>query len=344
MSSQLPAGTDPAPPPAYQPYYGAYAPAGGPPLPPGVKLSGAGKRFGAFCLDGLLMLVTLYIGWFIWSLCIYGRGQTPAKSILHMRVVSTETGRSASYGKMLLREWVGKGLIGLASEFTLGILYFWLLWDDQNQELWDKLAGTIVVDDPNDVMAPDAAATAGGNVAPPPGVAPAGPPASALPVGSTTSPAGAAPPLSTAGSSGVNSSGIPVPVMADSPAGPPPLPAGATSGSAGKKAAAKKAPPAAKKASPSKPPALPSAGATIAPAKKSPPVKTTGAKAAPVKVPPAKAAPVKAAPVKATPVKAAPVKAAPVKAAKVPPTKSVTTAPKAPAKKSVAKKATGPTV
>jgi len=27
------------------------------------------------------------------------------------------------------------------------ILYFMLLWDDRNQEIWDKLVGTVVVDE-----------------------------------------------------------------------------------------------------------------------------------------------------------------------------------------------------
>jgi hypothetical protein len=32
---------------------------------------------------------------------------------------------------------------------VVGMLaYFWLVWDVDNQELWDKVMGTIVVDDP----------------------------------------------------------------------------------------------------------------------------------------------------------------------------------------------------
>jgi len=30
-----------------------------------------------------------------------------------------------------------------------------LLWDQDRQELWDKIAGTIVVDDPGDVITKD---------------------------------------------------------------------------------------------------------------------------------------------------------------------------------------------
>ena len=39
--------------------------------------------------------------------------------------------------------------------FGLGlILYFWLTWDDKNRELWDKMINTVVVDDPDDALAP----------------------------------------------------------------------------------------------------------------------------------------------------------------------------------------------
>jgi len=34
------------------------------------------------------------------------------------------------------------------------LLYFWLTWDDKNQKLWDKMVGTVVVDDPQDLLDP----------------------------------------------------------------------------------------------------------------------------------------------------------------------------------------------
>ena len=41
-------------------------------------------------------------------------------------------------------------LFGIIVSITFGIgliTYFWLLWDAKRQELWDKMVGTIVVDD-----------------------------------------------------------------------------------------------------------------------------------------------------------------------------------------------------
>jgi uncharacterized RDD family membrane protein YckC len=76
-----------------------------------------------------------------------------------MKVVKKDSGRRASYGTMALRELVGKWLIMTLISFVCSIvalvLDFMLLWDKDRQQLWDKVAGTIVVDDPNDVLNQD---------------------------------------------------------------------------------------------------------------------------------------------------------------------------------------------
>ena len=50
-------------------------------------LASRGRRLGAFLLEPLLFAVTLVVGWLIWSLIVYSRGQTPAKQVLKMRVI-----------------------------------------------------------------------------------------------------------------------------------------------------------------------------------------------------------------------------------------------------------------
>ncbi len=127
----------------------------------GAGLSSVGKRFGAFLLDMLLAIVTLFIGWLIWSLIIWGRGLTPAKQLLNMRVVKKDTGRAAGWGTMFLREIPCKFIIGIAAAFTIYIIYLWPLWDKENQELWDKMVDTVVVDDPDGSLDPNAPAGAG---------------------------------------------------------------------------------------------------------------------------------------------------------------------------------------
>ena len=38
--------------------------------------------------------------------------------------------------------------------FLGNIFYFWLLWDSERQELWDKMVDTVVVNDPGDLLDP----------------------------------------------------------------------------------------------------------------------------------------------------------------------------------------------
>ncbi|MGH2588583.1 MAG: RDD family protein, partial [Dehalococcoidia bacterium] len=121
-------------------------------LPDGIHLSSPLKRLAAWLLDAVLAILTLGIGWLVWSLIVYKDGQTPGKQLLGMRCVIFATGRPAGWGRMFCREWLAKGLLfSVLLSLTLGlgmILYFWLLWDKDRQEIWDKIVDTIVVDDP----------------------------------------------------------------------------------------------------------------------------------------------------------------------------------------------------
>jgi uncharacterized RDD family membrane protein YckC len=135
-----------------------------PPLPPGgyvglpdvvgqlpLPLTSKGKRFGAYLLEIVLMVCTLFIGWLIWSIIIWEKGQTPAKSILGMRVLKDDTRRPASRGDMALRELVGKLVLGFVGPYSIVSAFFVLLTDDATG-LWDKIAHTHVVDDPNNLF------------------------------------------------------------------------------------------------------------------------------------------------------------------------------------------------
>lgn len=114
----------------------------------GAYLSSNGKRFGAYCLDLVLMTVTLGIGWLIWSLVVWSKGQTPGKSLLGMRCVRLDTGRSATWGTMALREVVGKGIIGSVTFGITTLVSAFMILGASHQGIWDKIAATVVVDDP----------------------------------------------------------------------------------------------------------------------------------------------------------------------------------------------------
>ena len=134
-------------------------------------LATQGRRFAGFILDILIAIFPIpVITWLIWFLVIAGRGQTPGKQILKMRVVR-EGGQTASYGWMLLRE-IGVKVIAfvvlsliITTIFgdTVGFWVYiaiwaacalWCVWDANRQCLWDKAVRTLVVHDPEGVGAP----------------------------------------------------------------------------------------------------------------------------------------------------------------------------------------------
>jgi uncharacterized RDD family membrane protein YckC len=78
-------------------------------------------RLGAYALDAVLAVLTLGIGWLIWSLIVWSEGQTPAKKILKIRVRHFETGAVATWGHMAVREFLVPLTVSIASGLTSGI-------------------------------------------------------------------------------------------------------------------------------------------------------------------------------------------------------------------------------
>jgi uncharacterized RDD family membrane protein YckC len=69
----------------------------------------------------VLAVITLGIGWLIWSLIVWGEGQTPAKKILKIRVRHFETGAVATWGHMAVREFLVPLTVSIAVGLTSGI-------------------------------------------------------------------------------------------------------------------------------------------------------------------------------------------------------------------------------
>lgn len=108
-----------------------------------------GMRFVAYLLEGVLVVVTLVIGWLIWAAMTAGSGQTPAKKILGHRVIKGDGSSPVGFATMLFMRGIVAGFIAsIAVTFTLGILLLMPLWDKRNQSIWDKVSGTLVVNDP----------------------------------------------------------------------------------------------------------------------------------------------------------------------------------------------------
>lgn len=142
------AGPSVAAPPATAPVWSAgyQAPRAG-----AAPLASLGQRFGGSLLDGVLMVCTLFVGWLIWSCFTFSRGQTPAKSILGLRVVKADTGVAATWGTMFVRDVVIRAAIGILGVFLFGIpgiVAAGLIFaGDLRQTGWDRMVGTLVVAD-----------------------------------------------------------------------------------------------------------------------------------------------------------------------------------------------------
>jgi uncharacterized RDD family membrane protein YckC len=121
-------------------------------LPQGVQLASHGRRIGAYFLAIPLAIVTLGIGYIIWGLIVWARGQTPALQVLGMRCWRPEDGRVPGFWWMALREIIGSivtGILGFITELTSFILF---LATRERKALHDYIAGTVVLHDPNKVL------------------------------------------------------------------------------------------------------------------------------------------------------------------------------------------------
>jgi uncharacterized RDD family membrane protein YckC len=122
-------------------------------MPQGTQLASVGRRIGAYFLSLLLVIVTLGIGYLVWGLLIWGNGQTPALQVLGMRVWQPDTRTVPGFWRMALREIVGRfveGLLSLITEVTSFVLF---VASKDRKSLHDHIAGTVVLYDPDKVLA-----------------------------------------------------------------------------------------------------------------------------------------------------------------------------------------------
>jgi uncharacterized RDD family membrane protein YckC len=122
-------------------------------LPQGVELASSGRRIGAYFLAIPLAIVTLFIGYVIWGLIVWGNGQTPALQVLGMRCWRPEEGRVAGWWWMALREIVGRIAEGIVWLITSLVSFILMLTRPDRRSLHDLIAGTVVLYDPNKVLA-----------------------------------------------------------------------------------------------------------------------------------------------------------------------------------------------
>jgi uncharacterized RDD family membrane protein YckC len=68
-------------------------------------------RLAANAVDAGFYIATLGIGWLIWNLIMWGKGQTPGKQLLKIRVYGEVKNRPANWGHMLVRQLLLPGML-----------------------------------------------------------------------------------------------------------------------------------------------------------------------------------------------------------------------------------------
>lgn len=141
------------------------------------------SRIGELGLEAVLVGCTFGFGWVGWWIVAWADGQTPAKIVLHLHVVRADDGSLASFGRMAVREAIGKGLVGAVALGGAYLRLWWLLAlaaayvaasgilalsDHRRRTLWDRLANTVVVagDPPRPAPVPAAMAPVEASTAP----------------------------------------------------------------------------------------------------------------------------------------------------------------------------------
>ena len=112
-------------------------------------LASAGARLGSHLMEALLAVVTLGIGWLIWSFVEWGKGTTPGHKVLKQYIVDEKTGETFGRGRMAVRELVIKGLLcGFLYAVTFSVFYLvdsLMVVRDDRRTIHDRISGSLVV-------------------------------------------------------------------------------------------------------------------------------------------------------------------------------------------------------
>lgn len=136
MSTAFP---PPPPPPSWS---GGSIPPG---ASPAVAPVSVGTRVAASLLDVLLMIVTLGIGWIIWAVVLLKQSTSPAKKMMGLVIVDVNTGAPATMTQMVLREIVGKWVLGSVTGVVTLASFVMLFVTPNRQAVWDYIGTSTVV-------------------------------------------------------------------------------------------------------------------------------------------------------------------------------------------------------
>ncbi|MFM8961074.1 MAG: RDD family protein [Actinomycetota bacterium] len=113
------------------------------------RLASPQARLGAYLVDIGLAIVTLFIGWFIWSMFTWQTGQTPAKRLMRQVVVDARTDQTFTWVKMLLREavvkWAAGGIASGASNGITFVIDSLFIFRDDRKTVHDMIVQSKVI-------------------------------------------------------------------------------------------------------------------------------------------------------------------------------------------------------
>lgn len=113
------------------------------------RLASPQARLGAYLVDIGLAIVTLFIGWFIWSMFTWQTGQTPAKRLMRQVVVDSRTNQPFTWVKMLLREavvkWAAGGIASGASNGITFVIDSLFIFRDDRKTVHDMIVQSKVI-------------------------------------------------------------------------------------------------------------------------------------------------------------------------------------------------------
>ena len=117
-------------------------------------LAGPGADFGGEAARKMMQFgVISGLAWLVWMPWLFGyrqgvTGKTPGKRHAGTRLTKIGTGEAPGggigVGRILVPWLIVVGTVGLGAAYVI-IDYLWLLWDDDNQRLTDKMFKTQVV-------------------------------------------------------------------------------------------------------------------------------------------------------------------------------------------------------
>jgi hypothetical protein len=120
------------------------------------RAASTGRRIGALGLTLLLLVVTLVVGWLVWSVFEWRQSRTPSYRVLGLRVVRQDDGQRIGVWRSLLRSGICCTVLVVPTAVVSGVILLCFafgasppdgLFRQPRRVPWDVLTATTVLDE-----------------------------------------------------------------------------------------------------------------------------------------------------------------------------------------------------